>query len=567
MSPVSIVSPADIGPGRTLLFWFDRSLRPSARPRLRFALHWLQEVAAGRFGEGLCRQLDSGADASVHATLSGRFLAAVALDEEGRLRLRLSRWRASSLHVETGAAAPPDPGPLSRAILALDSGAPEDAATRLASEILEQGWKAAAARCAAELSRRTARGNAILDRSFDFTPEGLAAYRAALEGGLAERHLSRALEGECTVEAHLPCFSRAEWPRRWDILAAAKAVAEEGGRVVVCPAQESDRARRGNARQNTLALAAPLLFPESASGFEIGFTDTRTGAAPVLAHSLPALLRAYDFGAEPFEWLAESHPGDVRASVSLSVPGVMAGAWLRAPGERDPTFFEVYSKVSVAVQRALRRWLPYVYFSNLDRFEDLPVAYPLVFYGRTYPCSGQPRSNFAHDLVTLEDPGVARPWAARPLSAALTRAERLLLAAGRKNVAHLYESWRAHDVLAGIVRRPRFINALLSADAFFIDRLVSLGLAGRDLSSRLAVNPRRTTKDLAAFADEFTRAVNRKLRRLYGGQEFIALGSLLLLEATRALSAALDGNAAITAILRLSDADREQTFTNAALRT
>jgi hypothetical protein len=56
------------------------------------------------------------------------------------------------------------------------------------------------------------------------------------------------------------------------------------------------------------------------------------------------------------------------------------------------------------------------------------------------------------------------------------------------------------------------------------------------------------------------------LRRLYGGQDFVAFGSLLLVEATRALGAALDGGAAISATLRLASGDREQTFVNTAYR-
>jgi hypothetical protein len=49
--------------------------------------------------------------------------------------------------------------------------------------------------------------------------------------------------------------------------------------------------------------------------------------------------------------------------------------------------------------------------------------------------------------------------------------------------------------------------------------------------------------------------------------EFTAFGSLLLVEATAALSAALaEGQTAIAGTLRLTAAGREQTFVNAAYR-
>jgi hypothetical protein len=343
-------------------------------------------------------------------------------------------------------------------------------------------------------------------------------------------------------------------------LAHAEAVAEDDGRVFV-HATPGWTARK-NACQGALALAAPLLYPQS-TGFEIGFTDSRTSTAAQLAQSLPLVLRPYDFGSEPWEWLASAPAGEVVASVSLSVPGSLAGAWLRAPGERHPLFFDVYSKVSVAIQLALRRWLPYVYFSDLSRFENLTLAYPLIFYRGTYPCSGQPRSDFAYDLVGPDSPGIARPWAARPLASALARAERLLMAAGRNDLARYYRSWRARDVLAGILYRPRFLNELLTNDAFLIDRLVGLGLAGRDLAARFGVSPRRTMQALAICIDRFNASVNRKLKRLYGGQEAVSLGSLILVEATRALAAALGSEATISATLRLSAHGREQTFVSA----
>ena len=559
MSLHDIASPADIGPDRTFLFWLDSSLTFQARPRLHLALHWLREIAPGQYGPDLCRQFQLDGRACVEATLSATFLAAVALDDEGRLRLRISKWRPASLEVEARPAWDANPNALLRSLFAFDPEAPGRVPTRLADAIYEQVFRALENQCAAELSRLTARGSAIFDRSFDFTPEGLAAFRSALEGQAVRDSLARFLGYDRTIEVHLPSLCRAEWPDRWSRLANAEAAAEQDGRVFVHA--KPGHAAAKNACQTALALATPLLYPQ-ATGFQIGFTDSCVSTAARLAHSLPHALRPYDFGPEPWEWLATAPAGEVVASVSLSVPGNLAEAWLRAPGERDPLFFDVYSKVSVAAQRALRRWLPYVYFSDLSRFENPALAHSLLFYRSTYPCSGKPRSDFAYDLVAPDRPGVARPWAARPLASAMGRAERLLIAGGRRDLARYYRPWRAQDVLAAILLRPRFINELLTNDEFFIGRLVGLGLAGRDLAAHSGVNARRTAKDLSIVIEEFSASVNRKLRRLYGGQQAVSLGSLLLVEATRALAVALGGDAAISATLRFQAQGREQTFTN-----
>ena len=561
MSPHEIACPADIGPDRTLLFWLDSSLTFRGRPHLRLALHWLRETAPGQFGPNLCRQFQLDADAFVEATLSATFLAAVALDDQGRLRLRISKWRAGSLDVVARPAWDASPNALLRSLFAFDSEAPGRAPTRLSDAIYEQVFRALENQCAAGLSRLTARGAALIDHSFDFTPQGLAAFRSALEGQAVRETLARFLGNDRTIEVHLPALGRTEWPDRWSTLAHAEAVAEADGRVFVYATPGHAAAK--NACQSALALAAPLLYPQT-TAFRIGFTDTQVSTAARLTHSLPHVLRPYGFGPEPWEWLAAAPAGEVVASVSLSVPGSLAGAWLRAPKERDPLFFDVYSKVSVAVQMALRRWLPYAYFSDLSRFENLSLAYPLLFYRSTYPCSGKPRSDFAYDLVAADSPGIARPWAARILATALGRAERLLIAGGRRELAYCYRPWRSHDVLAGILLRPRFINELLTNDEFLIDRLVGLGVAARDLAAHSGVNARRTAKDLSIVIEGFNAAVNRKLRRVYGGQQAVSLGSLLMVEATRALAVALGGDASISATLRFQAQGREQTFTNKA---
>jgi hypothetical protein len=130
----------------------------------------------------------------------------------------------------------------------------------------------------------------------------------------------------------------------------------------------------------------------------------------------------------------------------------------------------------------------------------------------------------------------------------------------------LYAQWRVKEILNGIVQQPRLINALLTTDAFFIDQFVRLGMKGRELSVLFAENPRRAVKELAIFADDFAVSLQRKLRRLYNGQDFSGFSSLLLVEAARALAAALDGDAAVSATLRLRAGGREQTFVNATFQ-
>ncbi len=593
IAPVAIDSPAALAKEVALVFTLDASLRLcAARRPVRFAFHWLRELSAGCVEGQLGEEIETAIEASVHAHASNRYLAAVALDEDGWLRLRIFRHRetglelASSLHVEARAETPLDPSsePLLLSILAAGAAAAAPAANALqiagalARSIYEKTLPAIERKYTASLSwsyQNAARGTALIDCSFAATENGMAAYRNALEGdlrGLLEAPaadvqvrkaaFTEALDGHHTLELHLPFLDRKAWTTRWDALARAQVEAGEDGRLLVYTVKASDRIEQKNAYQSTLALAGSLLFPKQLPSFELTYSDTRTGEAGHLSRTLAPLVEAYGLPEEARQWLeaAGRGGGSLAASLTLSVPGSAVAAWLGAPGERDPNFFEVYSQMSVAVQQATRRWLPYVYFSEVERYADLASAYPLLLFQSTRPYSGRPRSDFTYDMVGPGSPGVARPWAARPLAAELTRVQQLLLAAGRKETARFYSSWRAPEILAGIAKNPRLLNALLTGDAFFVDRLVRRGVEARELAGTFATDPRKAVRKLVAFAADFAALFHRRLRRLYGGRDFVAFGSLLLVEATRALA----GDTPVSAALRVSAAGREQTFVNAA---
>lgn len=599
-TPALIGTPADLGKDRALVFSLASAVKLAATPRVRFAFHWLREVSVGHLEGGLGEDVDSGMDAAVHASLSRNFLAAVSLDEQDRLRLQVFKRTdggfdaAATLNVAaTGQSAlPPDGTPLGKAILDAGGGLPVkfapgtlETVSALVRSVYEKVLPALERKYAAALSWRYAtasHGETLVDGSFDFSPEGLAAYRAALGGNfdrlagapgahicLRKAALTEALEGQNTVELHLPFLDRKQWTSRWDALAKAEVETSEEGRLITYTAKASDRLLQRSSCQSTMALAASLVFPKNTVNFDLGYTDNRTGEATRLARAMMPLLEAYEFPEEVGRWLeaAAVAGGAIETRMTLKVPGEVVAAWLRAPRERDPEFFDVFSKVSVAVQTAMRKWLPFVYFQNLDRYEEVAAAYPLVFYKTTRAFAGHPRCEFAYDLVTPESPGVARSWAVRALVPELAAIEKELKASGRGMPARSYAAWKAPQILGEIVRKPKLLNALLMGDGFFIDRLVHLGLHARTLGDQAAADPFRATRDLMSLASDFTATFHRRLRRLYGGQDFVGFGSLLLMEATRALGAALDGNTAISGTFWASAGGREQTFVNAGYRS
>jgi hypothetical protein len=432
----------------------------------------------------------------------------------------------------------------------------------------------------AELSFRfesASNSQALIDCSFDFTADGLAAYRAAVAGDFsflgdaatAAAHtrvhqalLTHGLSREANLELQLPFLDRKQWKARWEALAHVQIQDGEDGRLVAYTVDAYDQLEKQNEFQSRFALAGALAG-DGEGRFTLSYTDQRSLPAERARTMLEPLLEAYGFDTA----LNATWPeGDLEAKLTLSIPGSLAACWLHAPGERDTGYFATYSAVSVAVQTALRQWLPYVYFNDLDHYDDLSAAFPLMIYQTMRPFPGQPRSEFTYDVMSPGVTALASRAAIRALTQELARVEPLLMAAGKKSTARFYEPGEARSIIASVERQPRLLNCLLTADAFFVDNLVRLGLRGREFGLIMRRDPAKGVKQLARLAGDFVNTFHRRLRRLYGSQSFVAFGSLLLVVATQALGAALEEEAEIAGVLRLSGGGVEQTFVNSAFR-
>jgi hypothetical protein len=73
--------------------------------------------------------------------------------------------------------------------------------------------------------------------------------------------------------------------------------------------------------------------------------------------------------------------GDVCASFEVTLPGTALGAWMVPVA--DPK--AAAQKVSVAIQRALRRLLPLFYLNNIAKLQDLQACAPLLAWSSVPP--------------------------------------------------------------------------------------------------------------------------------------------------------------------------------------
>ena len=148
------------------------------------------------------------------------------------------------------------------------------------------------------------------------------------------------------------------------------------------------------------------------------------------------------------------------------------------PRERDPRYFRTWQRVSLALQRVMREWIPERHFRELRRFEDRDVAYQVLVYAAARLFYSRSKTEFTYDVAEPNVPQSAMYNIGIPLRLALEPAEVRLRKAGLKELSRRYSrAWR-EDILRMVEQRPRTLIALLAAEAKLIDSIIDLGTSG-----------------------------------------------------------------------------------------
>ncbi|MDP8979102.1 MAG: hypothetical protein M3O35_00770 [Acidobacteriota bacterium] len=212
----------------------------------------------------------------------------------------------------------------------------------------------------------------------------------------------------------------------------------------------------------------------------------------------------------------------MEGNLEFSLPAI----WLKAPPERTQRFFTVYSAVSLALQRELRRRIPEEWFSDPARFENVRLAWPLLLWQASLPLRPRSRNALNYDVL---DNGIMKRYfreARIRLPNLLEGVQSRILAEGHPALAQGYEPKHAGAIAQFVesnVRCRARLEGLLVAEAALINGLVRL--AGFDEMSR-----REQTLRVQAL----TRIWNAQLRAIYTRQDFRWLLPELLETVSRA---------------------------------
>ena len=200
-------------------------------------------------------------------------------------------------------------------------------------------------------------------------------------------------------------------------------------------------------------------------------------------------------------------------------------AWRDAPDERDPRYFQAWQQTSLALQKAMRNWIPEIYFRDAARYEDREACYPLIVYQASRLCFGRARTELPYDVADPETLPAAFRMIGQALRRVLAEVETKLRESGKPELARRYAPVWHQDILNAVQNRPKRLLELLADEAALVNAVIDLGTDRR----MEAVKP-------------FAKAASVALRNMYR-QDMRVLALRALEEATRALGQPHTGGA------------------------
>jgi hypothetical protein len=452
-----------------------------------------------------------------------------------------------------------------------------EAALKLAAPTAEALTKQWELRLAAGLGAGTSRA-ALADATFPFTAEGLAAAAQVARGDLSplfspDTALLRLRRGLLTetfrrrsfVELHAPMLRTRRKQRDLESFASAEASVTEDGRLQIRYTAQAVDAIAADLRTQTAMIFSAALSACNGEAkrdhFSLSFTDRRQLNPAVLHTPYLRVLGAY--GLENVT--IPDKP--CTASLHVRVAGPLVESWLDTPSPGAPEYLPAMSRAASAVQNMARQWLPALYLSDVESYARPSAVHPLLAWSCSPPCSGPRKKDLTYDFMDPKVVDSVLQACAPAFRERLAETWKFLMDAGRKQTAAYYEPADLRYILASVKRQQRNFVSLLMADAFLVEAVLNTADCAREVQRLTRIAPKKAASDMARFAREMAETFHRKLRRLYGGDDFLALGPLFFLTATSALAATAHPKVEVAAVLILESDGGKICYANEAAET
>ncbi len=186
--------------------------------------------------------------------------------------------------------------------------------------------------------------------------------------------------------------------------------------------------------------------------------------------------------------------------------------WFDVPLETSIHFFPTFVRVSMALQEQLRRVLPECYLSDLERFKDIQMVYPLLVYSASHPFPGEPRTDLTYDVLNRDMMRSFYFSVRQELPTLLRPIFRRLRAAGLKEIAAYYRPDRSTRIITMVQRlkktRRRLYHIVMMEGRMVNDLAAFAG--SRELRPRMQIR----------IANQCRKRLLMGLRRIYAKYDF-----------------------------------------------
>ena len=237
------------------------------------------------------------------------------------------------------------------------------------------------------------------------------------------------------------------------------------------------------------------------------FTDTRLIEFPQANPFVLKILRRYHLQIDP-----EPAPSAL-VDVRISLPNGSALLWDRATSlPRSPLRRKLLRSVSLTLQNALRCWIPYLWLSYPEHWQDRDLLWPMLIYASSRTFKPRSRDSYTFDLLS----DTTLPSILRSCLPTLRDWMPLLQAINhdRPLARREFRNPRLLDVIERMDFNPHSLKRLLAHE----HKLIT---AFTEFADSHAENP-----SIQRFGSE----LHRHLNRLYTNVDFSFLAPLLHIE-------------------------------------
>jgi hypothetical protein len=263
--------------------------------------------------------------------------------------------------------------------------------------------------------------------------------------------------------------------------------------------------------------------------------DPDPGATMAYHQAMVLTLRAISGDITPLTIVAEPASSPLlRRPLALRHRCADGGGLASAPPERSFGYDKAYKGISGAIQTAIRQAVPSAHLASIQQFADRDHALALLTWSAAEPVVGRCVDELGVEVLKPGMVDTAFNGLSKKLTPRLAEVREILIRHGASpSLCDHYKPSKAALIADGCRRRPRFVNLLFCNEVRLISGFVQFCARISNWRARAAGDPTIVFREVRDSWEN----LEIHIRSFYQRHPHSVLGSILLVEAVRALEA------------------------------